>query len=123
MSRKLNKVLEHQKKSKNLKEDELNDEVIQGVEERLNKVTKNNLKLKKTIEELNNVIVNKNGHIARLLTEIKFLKENQDQKDEQLKEIQKILQAKDSQIKEIEDRQYFDPEKLKLQLEDQKVVK
>ena len=122
MNKQLNQVLDKQKNNKNLEEEDLDEEVNLGVEERLNKVTRNNLKLKNQIKDMHEVIRKKNTHISKLLKEISELKEKEVQKDTQLKEIKQILEEKDDQIKKIENDQYFDPNKLKVQLDNQKVI-
>lgn len=75
INKKLNNIRENQKKSDKIKDNEyLEKEVNNGIEARLNVLTRKNLLLQEENQELNEIIVQKNSHIAKLMKEMRELK-------------------------------------------------
>jgi len=98
MNKKLNSVIENQTKKQNLKEEEIEDDVTQGIEERLNHTTKKNLLLKEKNIELNDIIVQKNAHIARIMRELREVKNERNTLFNQVEEAKKLLDFKEKQM-------------------------
>ena len=101
MNEKLNKVVAHQKSTKNVKENDIEEDVNQGIEERLTYMTKKNLLLKEKNEELSDIIVSKNSHIARIMRELREVKAQRDLLDTQVKEAKLLLDNKDKMMKDM----------------------
>ena len=101
MNQKLNKVADHQKKTKNVNEKDIEEDVNQGIEERLTYMTKKNLLLKEKNEELNDIIISKNSHIARIMRELREVKAQRDLFETQVKEVQLLLNDREEMMKEM----------------------
>ena len=101
MNAKLNKVAQNQKSTKNVKEADIQEDVNQGIEERLTYMTKKNLLLKEKNEELNDIIVSKNSHIARIMRELGEVKAQRNLLETQVKEVRLLLEDKEEKMKDM----------------------
>lgn len=87
INKKLNNIRDHQKRSKSIREDDIEQDVADGIDARLNVLTRKNLLLQEENKELNEIIVQKNTHIAKILKQMRELK----RENERLEQVNKEL--------------------------------
>lgn len=98
LTRKINKVVDHQKNRKIVEPDDIEDDVKMGIEARLNITTRKNLELKEQNKELNDVIFQKNSHIAKIMRRMRELEAQNDELTKKNEELEKLVDNQHNQL-------------------------
>lgn len=100
LTRKINKVVDQQKNRSVIKEDDIEEDVKLGIEARLNITTRKNLELKEQNKELNDIVYQKNAHIAKIMKRMRELEARNDELERKNQELQTLVDSQYSQIKD-----------------------
>lgn len=106
MNKKFDQMIVKRKDDQELVEDDLNQDVADGIDERLYKGTRKTLLQKEKITELNGVIQAKNVEIANLIKNLRDTKNAQLNKETECDEYKRLLDQKNTELQNIENGEF-----------------